>query len=184
MMRWSAGLSAVLGLGLGVVVACGGGSEVEQTRSIATKRVSFDYPASWALDSAQGRNEGLFSGVHAVSGGASARVVVKAYDAQAPFSAADVADMFIDDLRRQQDGSSVEVTGRGPARATIGGISVEGAQVRLDRTTGGAAVAHTVEAFTVQTDKRIATVVVQVADADRAAEGPGIERVLGSLKLY
>ncbi len=174
---------ATLGLGAGLILACGGAPDLDSPKTLTTQRISFDYPGNWTIESEQSRNEGLLMGLHEVEGTDSAMVFVTAYDAQAPFAAHDVAEMYIDALPGQLMGMEMEVTGRGTTTATVAGQSREGAEVRFTARLFDVDVPHTVQVFTLQSQQRTASVIVQVADEDRAMEQPGIDLVLQTLEL-
>ena len=176
-------LSVPLALGLGFALACGGGPDLSTPKSVHTKRVSFEHPRNWTVHSETGRNEGLFLGLHEVEGH-DAMIFIQAYDAQAPFAPSDVADMYIDSLPDHMEGMELEVLGRSTATATVAGAEREGAEVRFAGTLLGVAVPHTLQVFTLKSETRTATVIVQVPDEDAAVEQPGIDLVLRSLELY
>lgn len=176
-LRWR----GAVGLAVAWWVACGADPEPPVTRALKTHRLALEYPASWTLDSEPGRNEGLFMGLHELSGSSSARIFLSAYDAQAPFAAADVASMHVDSVQ-----GVVKDTRRppSPVQAEVGGIRAEGVELRFSRQEAGGVVPHTVQVFTLQSDGRTASVVVQLADRDRERERSNIELVLRSLRLF
>ncbi len=180
--RWM-GRCTVAAVWLWTVGACHREVVVEKPRVLAAERLTLEYPQTWHVVSQQGRNEGLFMGIHDVVGSASARVFITIYDAGAPFAAEDVATMHLNALPDALADKPVTETRRVPVTADVGGRSVTGLAVHFTVLLGGRAVPYTVQAFTVQTKTRTGTIVTQVADSDIAQEAGGLTRVLRSLTI-
>lgn len=169
------------------LVSCGiGGREVSPPVSptYEAERVSFEYPNGWTVVSQQGRNEGLFMGIHELFGAGSARVFVTVYDAQAPFAADDVATMHLNALPYELSALPVSETGRAAVTAQVGGRTVTGVSVRFTVPVAEQSRAHTVQAFTWKTERRTAAVITQVADADADRAHAGLAMVLESLRVH
>ena len=148
------------------------------------ERVSFAYPDDWSVVSQQGRNEGLFMGIHELFGAGSARVFVTVYDAQAPFAAEDVAAMHLNALPYELAALPVTETGSAAVTAQVGGRSVKGVSVGFTAPVDERPRAHTVQAFTWKTERRTAAVITQVADADADRARAGLAMVLESLRVH
>ena len=146
-------------------------------------RLTLEHPEDWSVVSHQGRNEGLFMGIHELAGTNSARIFVTIYDAQAPFAAEDVAAMHLNSLPDALAGLPVTETGRKAVTADLGGRSVEGFSVQFSVPVEGQPQSHTVRAFTWKAETRTAAVVTQLADQDGAREQAEMDRILQSLAV-
>lgn len=186
--RVTRGAAVVLWLWLtAVLMGCGGwATDGPPPASIRyeAERVSFVYPNDWSVVSQQGRNEGLFMGIHELFGAGSARVFVTVYDAQAPFAAEDVAAMHLNALPYELAALPVTETGRAAVSAQVGGRPVTGVSVRFTVPVAEDPRAHTVQAFTWKTERRTAAVITQVADADADRARAGLAMVLESLRVH
>ena len=148
------------------------------------ERVSFAYPDDWSVVSQQGRNEGLFMGIHELFGAGSARVFVTVYDAQAPFAAEDVAAMHLNALPYELAALPVTETGSAAVTAQVGGRSVEGVSVGFTVPVDDQPQRPYGTGLHLEDERRTAAVITQVADADADRARAGLAMVLESLRVH
>jgi hypothetical protein len=147
----------------------------------SSRRATFEHPAAWSVHTEPGRNEGLFMDNFAVVGKKSERVYLTVYDAKVPFAPEDVAMLHLQDLPGELAGKPWTETGRAEVEATVSGQPRRGTAVHFTVDLDGTSAPYTVQAFTLKGSGRTASVVTQVADADRPGGQEGLERVLRSL---